>query len=153
MSALHALPDPSAVTPAAETATPISTADLLHRQDIWRARDGGPRTVPAQATGHPQLDAQLPGGGWPLGRLSEILLPQIGMGEIELLLPLLARRTQAGQLLVYVRPPCPPCIPALARAGIALDRLLLIAAASEREALWATEQILACGVPSSGDAV
>ena len=73
----------------------------------------------------------------------------MGMGEIELLLPLLARRSQAGQMLVYVHPPCPPNIPTLARAGVALDRLLLIAPASEREALWAAEQILASGTPCS----
>ena len=148
MSALRALPDP--VPAAAEgAAAPISTADLLHRDDIWRARDGAQRLLPAQATGRAPLDAELPGHGWPIGRLSEILLPQIGLGEIGLLLPLLAQRTQAGQMLVFVRPPCSPNIPALARAGMALDRLLLIAPATEREALWATEQILASGSPGS----
>lgn len=146
MSALRALPDP---VPADGADAPVSTADLLHRDDIWRARDGEQRQLPAQATGRAPLDAQLPGHGWPIGRLSEILLPQIGFGEIGLLLPLLAQRTQAGQLLVYVRPPCPPNVPALARAGVALDRLLLIAPASEREALWAAEQILASGSPAS----
>jgi protein ImuA len=148
MSALRALPDPVPVATEG-AAAPTSTADLLHRDDIWRAREGGPRLLPAQATGRAPLDAQLPGNGWPIGRLSEILLPQIGFGEIELLLPLLARRTQVGQMLVYVRPPCPPNIPALARAGVALDRLLLIAPTNEREALWATEQILASGTPCS----
>lgn len=148
MSALRALPS---VTPTtiADAAIPTSTAELLHRDDIWRAREGAQRPLPVQTTGHAPLDAQLPGHGWPIGRLSEILLPQMGMGEIELLLPLLARRSQAGQLLVYVHPPCPPNIPALARAGVALDRLLLIAPASEREALWAAEQILANGTPCS----
>lgn len=148
MSALRALPDPDPV-PAESAGAPVSTADLLHRDDIWRARDGGQRLLPAQATGRAPLDAALPGHGWPIGRLSEILLPQIGFGEIELLLPLLAQRTRAGQMLVYVRPPCPPNIPTLARAGVALDRLLLIVPASEREALWATEQILASGSPAS----
>jgi cell division inhibitor SulA/protein ImuA len=148
MSALRALPDPLPAA-AEDTGAPTSTADLLHRDDIWRARDGGQRLLPAQATGRAPLDAQLPGHGWPIGRLSEILLPQIGLGEIELLLPLLAQRTRAGQMLVYVRPPCPPNIPALARADVALDRLLLVAPASEREALWATEQILASGTACS----
>ncbi len=148
MSALRALPDPVSAT-AEGAAAPISSTDLLRRDDIWRARDGGQRLLSVQATGRAPLDAALPGHGWPIGRLSEVLLPQTGLGEIELLLPLLAQRTHAGQMLVYVRPPCPPNIPTLARAGVALDRLLLIAPMSEREALWATEQILASGTSCS----
>lgn len=126
-----------------------STAELLKHEGIWRARAGSQQKLPTAATGRARLDERLPGNGWPIGRLSEILLPQIGQGEIELLLPLLARRSQHGQTLVYIRPPCPPNVPALASAGVALERLLLIAPASEREALWAAEQILASGVPSS----
>ncbi|MGE4070032.1 MAG: translesion DNA synthesis-associated protein ImuA [Lysobacterales bacterium] len=145
MSALHALPTllPSLESGLAPTA--LSTQELLQREDIWRARTGSQQKLATQATGCAELDAQLPGQGWPIGRLSEVLLPQLGLGEIELLLPLLARRSQLGQTLVYVRPPCPPNIPALARAGVALDRVLLIVPANEREALWASEQILGCG--------
>jgi cell division inhibitor SulA len=145
MSALRALPSLSPIAESGDPSLSASTAELLRRQDIWRARDGAQQQLPTQATGRAPLDACLPGQGWPIGRLSEILVPQPGFGEVELLLPLLAQRSQAGQLLVYVRPPCPPNIPALAYAGIALERLLLIAPASEREALWATEQILASG--------
>lgn len=145
MSAIRALPSLVASTESGEPAVTLSTHELLQREDIWRARTGSQQKLPTQHTGHTELDACLPGQGWPIGRLSEVLLPQLGLGEIELLLPLLARRTQSGQSLIYVRPPCPPNIPALARAGIALERLLLIAPANEREALWATEQILGCG--------
>lgn len=137
MSALRAIDSPDA------------TAELLKHDGIWRARTGSQQKLPTATTGRLRLDERLPGHGWPIGRLSEVLLPQIGQGEIDMLLPLLARRSQQGQTLVYVRPPCPPNIPALASAGVALERLLLIAPASEREALWAAEQILASGVPSS----
>jgi hypothetical protein len=145
MSALRALP---AIVPATTDAA-LSAADLLQHQDIWRAREGSQKPLPTQPTGCAPLDAQLPGHGLPLGRLCEVLLPQPGMGEVELLLPLLARRTQVGQTLVYVHPPCPPCVQALAQAGVALDRVLWIAPASERDALWAAEQILASGIPGS----
>lgn len=144
MSALRALPSS---TPGFDPLAPVSTTELLHHRGIWRARDGARRTLPAQPTGHAALDACLPGNGWPMGLLTEVLLPQLGYGEIGLLLPLLAQRTRDGHTLVYVRPPCPPEITALARAGIALERLLLIAAANEREALWAAEQVLASGTP------
>lgn len=144
MSALRALPS---LTPALDPLEPASTSELLHHQGIWRARDGGRRLLPAQATGHATLDACLPGNGWPIGLLTEILLPQLGYGEISLLLPLLAERTRDGHTLVYVRPPCPPEITALARAGVALDRLLLVTAGTEREGLWAAEQVLGSGTP------
>ncbi len=146
MSALRALP---AIVPSTTDAAAVSTADLLQHQDIWRAREGSQKPLPTQPTGWQGLDAQLPGYGLPLGRLCEVLLPQPGMGEMELLLPLLAQRTRAGQTLVYVHPPCPPCVQALAQAGVALDRVLWVAPASERDALWAAEQILASGIPGS----
>jgi protein ImuA len=42
------------------------------------------------ASGHAALDAQLPGGGWPVGALTELLLPHPGVGELRLLAPALA---------------------------------------------------------------
>lgn len=125
------------------------SAELLQHQDIWRARTGVVQAGVTVATGHAALDDCLPGHGWPLGRLGEVLLPQIGLGEISLLLPLLAQRTQQGCPLIYVRPPCPPNTPMLAAAGVDLQRLWLLVPTSEREALWATEQLLASRVPAS----
>jgi|CXWL01.1.fsa_nt_gi cell division inhibitor SulA len=142
MSALRSLP-----STLADPLAPTSTTQLLHNPGIWRARDGGRRALPAQPTGQAALDACLPGNGWPIGLLTEVLLPQLGFGEISLLLPLLAQRSRDGHLLVYVRPPCPPEVSTLARAGIVMERLLLIATPQEREALWAAEQVLASGTP------
>lgn len=123
-----------------------ATAELLAQPGIWRAREGRARLLPGWPSGHARLDALL-GGGWPQGLLSEILLAQPGLGEISLLLPLLARLSSAGHRLVFVRPPCRPNVPALARAGVVLEQVLLVAVASEREALWASEQILLGGPP------
>ena len=36
---------------------------LLHRPDVWRAGERH-ATTPTLATGHRELDAALPGGGW-----------------------------------------------------------------------------------------
>lgn len=141
-----------AIAPASATAAPgasassaDATASLLQHQGIWRAREGSSRILPTWPTGHAALDGELPGQGWPQGLLSEMLLPQLGLGEITLLLPLLARLSRQGLLLVFVRPPCPPNVPALAAGGIALERVLLLAPRTEAEALWASEQILASG--------
>lgn len=127
----------------------LGSTELLQHQDVWRARAGVVQAGVTVATGHTALDDCLLGHGWPLGRLGEVLMPQIGLGEISLLLPLLGRRTQQGCPLVYVRPPCPPNTPVLAAAGVDLHRLWLLLPASEREALWATEQLLASRMPVS----
>jgi hypothetical protein len=59
----------------------------------------------AQPTGFAALDAVLPSGGWPESALTELLLPADGIGELRLLLPTLARLTQARQDIVLVAPP------------------------------------------------
>lgn len=127
----------------------LGSTELLQHQDVWRAREGVVQAGVTVATGHTTLDDCLPGHGWPLGRLGEVLMPQIGLGEISLLLPLLARRTQQGCPLIYVRPPCPPNTPVLAAAGVDLQRLWLLWPTGEHETLWATEQLLASRVPVS----
>ena len=40
-------------------------------------------------SGYPDLDRHLQGGGWPQQGLMELLLPQAGIGELRLLLPVL----------------------------------------------------------------
>lgn len=64
---------------------------------LWRASQiggGQRRTTPS---GHAALDAELPGGGWPHAELTELLLPQPGIGELRLLVPALAMVGRAGQ--------------------------------------------------------
>ena len=69
-------------------------AALLDDPKLWRGGEhAGLRT---EATGHPDFDRLLPGGGWPVGAVSELLLPHPGVGELQLVLPWLARLTQAG---------------------------------------------------------
>jgi cell division inhibitor SulA len=117
--------------------------------EVWRASQGAALSLRTVATGRQPLDAALPGHGWPLARLTEILLPQPGIGEVELLLPLLARRSRAGSLLVWIRPPCPPNLPLLAAFDVDLSRTWMIRTRSEQQGLWAAEQILGSGVPVS----
>ena len=84
---------------------PFSFAALLDRSDIWRggglSRAGAP-TVPS---GFPGLDAELPGGGWPAGALTEILPAHEGIGELRLLGPALAGLSKRGLRLVWIAPP------------------------------------------------
>ena len=96
------------------------------------------------STGFEELDAVLPGGGWPVGAITELIPEAQGIGELSLLLPALAQLSRAGRYLVWVAPPCLPYPPALERHGLVLDRLLLVQARDARTVLWAAEQALRC---------
>jgi protein ImuA len=70
----------------------IQRADQLAalHPGLWRASQMGGAAQRVTASGFEALDAQLPGGGWPHGLLTELLLPQAGVGELRLLAPALA---------------------------------------------------------------
>ncbi len=110
--------------------------------DVWQADalSGAPARV--LATGDPLLDAQLPGGGWPLGALSEILQPPGVHSEWRLLLPALARCGTGAVVLVGA--PQMPFGPALGAQGLDPQRLLWVVAQAGAQRLWATEQALRC---------
>jgi hypothetical protein len=111
---------------------------------LWRGRrfSQGQKTLP---TGHARLDARLPGGGWPLGAVSEIIAASPGLGEFSLLFPVLAELGGRGQWVVLVDPPWIPYPGSLRAQGLRLERLLLIRTRDERDSLWACEQALCSG--------
>ena len=117
-------------------------ADL---SQVWRAAELGCVDGVVLPTGHVVLDAQLPGGGWPLGAMVEVLQEQPGAHEWQLLLPALARLagTHSGPM-VLVGAPHVPFGPALAARGLPLERLLWVDAAAPAARLWACEQALRC---------
>ena len=128
--------------------TPFSFAALLERPDIWRGDSLSRAGTPAVPSGFPELDVELPGGGWPAGTLTDILPAHEGIGELRLLGPALAGLSRRGLRLVWIAPPHLPYAPALAEAGIDVANLVVVRVASPKETLWATEQALAsntCG--------
>ena len=122
---------------------PAALAEVLARGDIWRGDTLASLPGSTVASGHPELDAELPGGGWPRGNLTEILVDRSGLGEMTLLLPALAQLSAEGGWLALVAPPWLPHAPAWAAAGLALDRLVVVQAG--KQAAWCCEQLLACG--------
>jgi hypothetical protein len=119
---------------------------ILQRADVRRAAELGRVAVPSVPSGFPTLDVELPGGGWPASALTEILPKHLGIGELRLLGPALARLAGAGRCLAWIAPPHLPYAPALAAAGIDLERVLIVRTGSRKETLWATEQALRAGV-------
>jgi cell division inhibitor SulA/protein ImuA len=119
---------------------------LLDRPDIWRGDSLNRAGTSVVSSGFIELDAALPGGGWPAGALTEIFAAHEGIGELRLLGPALASRR--GSRLAWIAPPHLPYAPALAAAGIDIAAFVVVRAASLRETLWAAEQALAsnaCG--------
>jgi hypothetical protein len=127
--------------------------DLLqqHSSTLWRARERAGVASSATKglpTGYAALDHCLPGGGWPQQGLIEILADQPGIGELRLLMPVLARlcgearhgQTGTGGWVTWVSPPHQPYAPALAAWGIDLARILIVRAGTATE--WAMDQAL-----------
>lgn len=120
----------------------MSLPQLLQRADIWRGGDAP--VVAGVSSGFVALDALLPGGGFPLGALTEILTPRFGVGELRMLLPALARLSRE-RWITFVAPPHIPYAPALVRAGIDLSHVLVVHARSHSDMLWSVEQALRAG--------
>ena len=135
---------PLARKPARTPREEAALAEVLRHPGIWRRGTAARATVDAQPTGLAELDTRLPGGGWPRGALSEILIEHDGIGECSLLLPTLAALTEAKQRVVFVAPPYIPYPPALAAAGIDLSYVVHIDA-SAADTHWTAEQCLRAG--------
>jgi cell division inhibitor SulA/protein ImuA len=123
----------------------VALEELLQRHCVWRGGAPAVSGKPAVPSGFASLDAELPGGGWPAGALTEILAPREGMGELQLVLPALERLTAEGKRIAWLAPPHVPYAPALAAAGIRLEYLTVVRAPGRRDALWAAEQVLRAG--------
>ena len=122
-------------------------AELLRHPALWRGGGASaPETVP---TGFRTLDACLPGGGWPLSTLIELLVPAAGVGEIRLLLPALRTLATADggepRWIAWLAPPHLPYAPALADAGLDPAHMLVIRPRAGLDRLWAMEQALRSG--------
>jgi len=115
---------------------------VLSHPAVWRGGDCARVTVPSVPTGFAELDALLPGGGWPAGMLTEICTERPGVGELQIVMPAAAHLTRMGRWLALVAPPYIPYAPAFAAHGVKLSHLMLIQPKTDDEILWACEQAL-----------
>ncbi|MFZ9081715.1 MAG: translesion DNA synthesis-associated protein ImuA [Burkholderiaceae bacterium] len=121
----------------------------LLRQEprLWRAASLGTTSLaPGQgaslATGHPELNQQLPGQGWPKGCLTELLVRALGIGEMRLLAPALSLLAQQKKKIIFLAPPHMPYAPALSALGLSAESILIVRAQNTADRLWAFEQTL-----------
>ena len=141
----------------------LSNPEQLHPH-LWRAHQLGGAVHAVMPSGFAVLDAQLPGGGWPCGVLTELLLAQPGVGEVRMLAPVMAGLPRAAQPAMPDRasvmlfgPPAMPCAQALQQMGVDVGRLIVVhgregvrGAAlrhllTSSDLLWALEQALRSG--------
>ena len=128
----------------------MNAHSLFQQASIWRAKELIQAPHALQTSGYGELDEAL-GGGWPEAGMVEISHAQQGIGELNLLLPLLGQQAKQAQssaadmpLQVWVNPPQGLQGQALVQAGINLHNLLIVRSQNPQQALWAAEQSLQC---------
>ena len=122
--------------------TTLPDPEALH-PSLWRASQLARARTRCVDTGHPSLSNQLPGGGWPMGTMVDLLLQQNGIGEMRLLAP--ALRDVAGRRVVLLQPPHAPQALALAGLGLLPASVIWIRAERTGDMMWAAEQVLRSG--------
>lgn len=124
---------------------PHSSVLPQHWPGVWRADELAPAAGDVVSSGHVILDAELPGGGWPLGACIDLMAAGTAMPWSALLSPALAEQARVRPgALALVQPPHEPGLPALAAAGLAPERVLWLRARTLAERLWLADQALGC---------
>ncbi|MET0540884.1 MAG: translesion DNA synthesis-associated protein ImuA [Variovorax sp.] len=115
------------------------------RHNVWRGDELGGADAQVLATGHAALDAELPGGGWPVGAMTEVLQSTPEAHVWQLLLPVLARAVEErGGPVVLVGAPHEPFGPALAAGGLPVEAVMWVRGEASSARLWSCEQALRC---------
>ncbi|HVR51835.1 MAG TPA: translesion DNA synthesis-associated protein ImuA [Pseudorhodoferax sp.] len=109
---------------------------------VWRGTELEHRTTAVRLTGWAELDAELPGGGWPEQSVVEILAAQPAVLEWRLLSPALQTVVQNGGQVVVVGPPRHPHLPGLQYMGLSDKQFVWVQADHPAERLWVTEQLI-----------
>ena len=115
------------------------------RHNVWRGDELGLADAQVIGTGHEALDAQLPGGGWPVGAMTELLQSAPEAHAWQLLLPGLAKAVQGSTgPVVLIGAPHEPFGSSLAAQGVPVEALLWVRSDAPAARLWACEQALRC---------
>lgn len=116
---------------------------LRNHPALWRGRDTFSSAMTGIKTGFTQLDDILPWGGWPPNALVEVVTLQWGIGELQLLLPAMARLSRQGRWVIWIAPPYMPYASALTQGGVDLNRTCIVPLENPSEDVqWSMEKAL-----------
>jgi len=141
MSAVPVFSPPAAANDAGEPA-PVLSLTAAMAQAVWRGNELAHRTTAVCPTGWAELDAELPGGGWPLQSVVEVLATQPAVLEWRLLAPALRPLVKTGSQVVVIGPPRHPHLPGLQHVGLDERQFIWVQADLPNERLWTTEQLI-----------
>ena len=123
---------------------------IRNNPHIWQGNATHNNDVIGSPTGYPSLDAILPESGWPKNTMVEMISSHWGIGELQLLLPLMKSMTEQKRWILWVCPPYIPYAPALTRAGVDINYLVTVDPnISCKDAMWTIEKALqsqSCGL-------
>lgn len=117
--------------------------DPLQIPNVWRAQSLATRAS-LLPTGFAVLDEAL-GGGWPTPAFIEILIDTYGIGELQLLVPLLrsvVTNSPQPVVVAWLNPPYEPNAVALAQHGLGDSQHWLVRNVTAKDTLWSMEQAL-----------
>jgi protein ImuA len=144
------------------SANPSTLQHILQHTGVFRWGDQPRLPTAVIPSGFAAIDAQLPGGGWPVPGFIEVLCNSVGVGELAMWLPAL-RALCAPQLSGPAHASvdtCPnalwihsyqtrgrgyqaiPNAPALAAQGLDLSSMAFVQPPSDEASLWVCEQAL-----------
>ncbi len=103
----------------------VEAPETLHPA-LWRAHQVARAVHPVWASGFAALDPHLPGGGWPAGALTELLLPHPGVGELRLLAPVLVAVQRLQRSTLWFDPPTAPCPWAMGALGVDMQQQIVV---------------------------
>ena len=127
------------------------------RSTLWTGKSLGEAHTLHLSSGHPALDAQLPGKGWPTQTLIEVLPHHSHLGDVQIFLPAAKKLIRQGGSVILISPRQVPYLPSWMRDGIPPDRLIWIQAQTQADRLWATQKalqahaltLIACWLPQA----
>ena len=131
---------PMPASPAPPPISPLSLIEARFKGRIWRGDALGCLADPVISSGFNELDAALPGGGWPTRNLTELLLSAEGLGEISLLGPSLGQIARDERYILLVGPPYIPYMHAWENLNIESRRIVVASVYKPAERLWVLEQ-------------
>lgn len=130
--------------PAFSSPSAFDPGDLPRHiaEAVWRGGEVGDPASRTVSSGFPELDKELPGGGWPTHSLTELLMPQAALCEWRLLGRSLPALMAAGGRVYLIAPPKQPHAGGLEQLGLSADQVVWVHATTPVDRLWVTEQIV-----------